>query len=184
MRLIAITQPTMIEDESAYIHRLFETGFDIVHLRKPESDIEKCRCLLKKISDEDKRKIVIHDHHELINEFDLKGLHFNKNVTIVPQGYKGFKTRSCHSFEEVMKYKNDYDYVFLSPIFDSISKVGYKSSFTYDMLKNASNHGVIDDKVVALGGVTFDKIPYLQELNFGGAAILGGVGIAAGVVRC
>ena len=74
-----------------------------------------------------------------------------------------------------MKYKNDYDYVFLSPIFDSISKAGYKSSFTEEMLKDASSKGIIDKKVVALGGVTLDMIPYLKELNFGGAAMMGGV---------
>ena len=173
MKLIAITQPSMIEDESSYIRRLFESGIDIVHLRKPDADIEQCRRLLRELSDEERRKIVIHDYHELINEFDLKGLHFNKNITIVPDDYKGFKTRSCHSFEEVMKYKNDYDYVFLSPIFDSISKVGYKSAFTDEILREASSKNIIDNKVVALGGVTFDKIPYLKELNFGGAAMLG-----------
>ena len=173
MKLIAITQPSMIEDESSCIRRLFESGIDIVHLRKPDADIEQCRRLLRELSDEERRKIVIHDHHELINEFDLKGLHFNKNITIVPGDYKGFKTRSCHSFEEVMKYKNDYDYVFLSPIFDSISKVGYKSAFTDEILREASSKNIIDNKVVALGGVTFDKIPYLKVLNFGGAAMLG-----------
>ena len=72
-----------------------------------------------------------------------------------------------------MKYKNDYDYVFLSPIFDSISKVGYNSAFTEDMLRDASVKGIIDEKVVALGGVTFEKISYLKELNFGGAAMMG-----------
>ena len=173
MKLIAITQPSMIEDEARHIHELLETGFDIVHLRKPDADVEQCRRLLRELSDEDRRKIIIHDYHELIIEFDLKGLHFNKNVTIVPQDYEGFKTKSCHSFEEVMKYKDDYDYVFLSPIFDSISKAGYKSAFTEEMLKEASDKGIIDEKVVALGGVTFDKIPYLKELNFGGAAMMG-----------
>ena len=173
MKLIAITQPSMIEDESVFVSKLFEKGFDIVHLRKPDADIEQCRRLLRELSDEERRKIVIHDHHELMNEFNLKGLHFNKNVTVVPDDYKGFKTRSCHSFDEVMKYKNDSDFVFLSPIFDSISKVGYNSAFTEDMLRDASVKGIIDEKVVALGGVTFEKISYLKELNFGGAAMMG-----------
>jgi thiamine-phosphate pyrophosphorylase len=70
-------------------------------------------------------------------------------------------------------YKKHFDYVFLSPIFDSISKAGYKSAFTEEMLKEASDKGIIDEKVVALGGVTFDKIPYLKKLNFGGAAMMG-----------
>jgi thiamine-phosphate pyrophosphorylase len=94
----------------------------------------------------------------------------------LPKDYQGFKTRSCHSLEEVKMYKDEFDYVFLSPIFDSISKVGYKSAFDEEVLRKASEQGIIDEKVVALGGVTFDKIPYLKELNFGGAAMMGSLG--------
>lgn len=173
MKLIAITKPYCENDEAAFIRRLFESGFDIVHLRKPEADINYCRALLEQLTEEERTKIVVHDYHILYEEFSLKGIHINKNVTTLPEGYHGFKTRSCHSFEEVVKYKNDFDYVFLSPIFDSISKVGYKSAFTEEMLKGASDKGIIDEKVVALGGVTFDKIPYLKKLNFGGAAMMG-----------
>ena len=103
----------------------------------------------------------------------MKGIHLNKNVTILPNGYEGFKTRSCHSFEEIIKYKHEYDYLFLSPIFNSISKVGYKSGFNEEELLKASTDGLIDEKVIALGGVTFDKIPYLKRLHFGGVAMIG-----------
>ena len=82
---------------------------------------------------------------------------------------------SCHSFEEIEKYKTEYDYLFLSPIFDSISKTGYKSSFTTDQLLKASTNGIIDHKVIALGGITLDMLPYFQELNFGGIAMIGGI---------
>ena len=173
MKLIAITKPYCENDEAAFIRRLFESGFDIVHLRKPEADINYCRALLEQLTEEERTKIVVHDYHILYEEFSLKGIHINKNVTTLPKDYQGFKTRSCHSLEEVIKYKNDFDYVFLSPIFDSISKAGYKSAFTEEMLKEASDKGIIDEKVVALGGVTFDKIPYLKKLNFGGAAMMG-----------
>ena len=43
----------------------------------------------------------------------------------------------------------------------------YKSAFDEEVLRKATEQGIIDEKVVALGGVTFDKIPYLKELNFG-----------------
>ncbi len=173
MKLIAITKPYCENDEAAFIRRLFESGFDIVHLRKPETDINYCRVLLEKLTEEERKKIVVHDYHILYEEFSLKGIHINKNVTTLPKDYQGFKTRSCHSLEEVKMYKNDFDYVFLSPIFDSISKVGYKSAFAEDVLRKATEQGIVDEKVVALGGVTFDKITYLKELNFGGAAMMG-----------
>lgn len=175
MKLIAITRPFIIEDEAAFIRHIFESGFDILHLRKPDADIQYCRELLKKLNLEERKNIIVHDYPDLYEEFSLKGIHINKNVTTLPESYQGFRTRSCHSLEEVMRYKNYYDYVFLSPIFDSISKVGYNSAFSDKMLREASSKGIIDEKVVALGGVTFDKIPYLKELNFGGAAMLGNI---------
>ena len=51
------------------------------------------------------------------------------------------------------------------------------------MLRQAADDGIIDEKVIALGGVTFDKLPYLRELNFGGAAMLGALYSRQGVMR-
>ena len=189
MKLIAITKPYFYEGEAAVIRRLLASGFDFIHLRKPCTDVAcrneckdvacrvhiKIRNLLNELSSEERSKIVVHDYPELYEEFSLRGIHINKNVTTLPKDYQGFKTRSCHSLEEVKLYKNDFDYVFLSPIFDSISKQGYKSAFTEDELRRASEEGIIDEKVVALGGVTYDKIPLLKDLGFGGAAMMGGV---------
>ena len=175
MKLIAITKPDFYDGEAAFIKRLFESGFDIVHLRKPNSDIDNCRNILNELSSEERSRIVVHDYPELYYEFSLKGIHINKNIVKYPEGYQGFKTRSCHSLEEVKLYKDDFDYVFLSPIFDSISKEGYNSAFTQDELRRASEEGVIDEKVVALGGVDFDDFSFLKGLNFGGAAMLGSI---------
>lgn len=175
MKIIAITSPEVIEADEYIIKVLIKQGIDIVHLRKPDSSIDECRNLLAKLTDKERGKIVVHDYPELYYEFSLMGIHINKNITSLPEGYSGVKTRSCHSLEEVQMYKDDYDYLFLSPIFDSISKKGYQSNFTDAKLRQASRIGVIDHKVIALGGVTFDKIPYLQSLNFGGVAMLGAI---------
>lgn len=175
MKLIAITTPKVTEDDVLIIGGLLRKGVDIIHLRKPDSGIDECRNLLTGLTDLQRSRIVVHDYPELYDEFSLMGIHVNKNVTVLPDGYYGLKTRSCHSFEEIIKYKDEYDYLFLSPIFDSISKVGYKSAFTEEDLFRASAEGIIDEKVVALGGVTFDRIPFLEELNFGGVAMIGGI---------
>ena len=175
MKIIAITTPKVIDEDTFLIKNLLERGIDFVHLRKPDADINACRKLLSELTDEERTKIIVHDFPELYFEFSLKGIHINRNVTSLPNDYKGYKTRSCHSLEEIIKYKNDYDYLFLSPIFDSISKVGYKSEFNNQDLLEASEGGIIDEKVIALGGVTFDKIPYLEELHFGGVAMIGGL---------
>ena len=192
MRIIAISSPKAVNDEAFLIKALLKNGVDIVHLRKPQSEfcdsevrlgsfysgtnaIGYIRALLKDLSAEERSKIIVHDYYELYEEFSLKGIHINKNIKTLPKDYKGFKTRSCHAIEEVLKYKEEFDYLFLSPVFDSISKGGYKSTFSSEQLLEASKAGVIDDKVVALGGVTINKIPFLKSLNFGGVAMLGAI---------
>lgn len=175
MKIIAITTPKIISDDDYIIRGLLDNGVDIVHLRKPESTVDECRVLLSNLGDEYRGRIVVHDYPELFYEFSLMGVHVNKNIRTMPRGYSGLRTRSCHSFEEVVRYKEECDYLFLSPIFDSISKVGYMSAFDHDSLRQASIGGVIDGRVIALGGVTFDRIDYLKELHFGGVAMSGAI---------
>ncbi|MBO5085993.1 MAG: thiamine phosphate synthase [Paludibacteraceae bacterium] len=175
MKIIAITTPKMIDEDAYLISNLLKLGIYSIHLRKPEATIHECQQLLSQLTDNERAKIIIHDYPELYTEFSLKGIHINKNITSLPNDYNGFKTRSCHSFEEIKRYKNEYDYLFLSPIFDSISKVGYKSAFTKEELLKVSTSGLIDHKIIALGGITLDMLPYFQELNFGGIAMIGGI---------
>lgn len=173
MLWLVITSPTFFPGETAFIHRLFACGVDIVHLRKPGATANDCARLLDGLTSDDRRRIVIHDFFELAQPYGLRGIHLNARRSTVPDGWQGHVSRSCHSLEEVKRYKDACDYVFLSPIFDSVSKQGYASAFTDETLREASKDGIIDHKVVALGGVTPDKIDYLQQLNFGGAAMLG-----------
>lgn len=175
MKLIAITTPKVTNDDTSIIKHLLDRGIDIVHLRKPESSINECRKLLDSLDAKERARIIIHNYPELYFEYSLLGIHSNHNITTLPDGYSGLRTRSCHTLEEVARYKDDYDYVFLSPIFDSISKIGYKSRFSDIVLRDASRDGIIDQKVIALGGVTLDKIPYLKALHFGGAAMMGAI---------
>lgn len=175
MKIIAITTPKEEDDDVFLIKVLLDKGIDIIHLRKPESNINYCRFLLNNLTHSEHMRIVIHDYPELYDEYSLMGIHLNKNITSLPDDYNGVKTRSCHSIEEIQQYKAECDYLFLSPIFDSISKNGYKSRFSHDDLTKASADGIIDHKVIALGGITFDSIDYLKRLNFGGVAMIGGI---------
>ena len=65
--------------------------------------------------------------------------------------------------------------MFLSPVFDSISKAGYRGAFPPQELDGAARRGLIDHKVVALGGVSAQKMPQVHAWGFGGVALLGAV---------
>ena len=186
MKWIVITLPDFIEKESTYINQLFKAGIDLLHLRKPESNIEECKRLIQEIDEKWHKKIVVHDHFELCQEFHLHGIHLNRRSHEIPEGFQGSISQSCHSFKEVeqvlqpisSKSKDEKSailkpacqYVFLSPIFDSISKKGYKHFFSNKDLEEAGINGIINERVVALGGVTPEYIPQLRAWNFGGAA--------------
>ena len=185
--------PDFIEHEAKYINQLFEAGIDLLHLRKPNSNIEDCERLLQEIPQKWHSQIVVHDHFELCEKYQLHGIHLNRRNHQIPEGVKGSISRSCHSLEEIKEIfskhkehctqkKNSlqkespiYQYVFLSPIFDSISKQGYTHSFSNKDLEDAAANGLINSKVIALGGITALYIPQLRAWNFGGAAFLGDV---------
>ena len=62
--------------------------------------------------------------------------------------------------------------MFLSPIFNSISKCGYNSNFSEHSLTEYAKKGLLK-KVVALGGVEANNIELLNKYELYGAAVLG-----------
>ena len=75
--------------------------------------------------------------------------------------------------EELQTRRTGMDYVFLSPIFQSISRPERKPGFTAAELHTASRAGLIDRKVMAAGGINSTTLTLLQDYGFGGAVILG-----------
>ena len=175
MEWIVITSPGFLQGEADFIDKLFNHGLDRLHLRKPGADIGECRRLLDGISREWLPRIVVHDNFGLCREYGLGGVHLNGRNPMAPPNHEGSVSRSCHSLEEISRYKGECDYLTLSPIFNSISKQGYMAAFEPEQLAAARGSGLIDSRVMALGGVTLENIPRVRELGFGGVAILGDV---------
>lgn len=173
---IVITLPSFIPHEAERICSILAEGkADIVHIRKPEASMDDVETLIKEVLAirDVSGQLVLHDYHLLALKYNLRGIHLNSRNPLPPYGWKGSVSRSCHTLYEVVEWKPMCDYVSLSPIFDSISKQGYRSSFTAEDIAAAKAKGIIDNKVLALGGVTYDLLPQIREMGFGGAMILG-----------
>lgn len=166
-KLIAITPEQTLSDETERIVRLIDAGFDYIHLRKPQMSEADMREYVKALPAECRGRLKMHYFLPLAGEFGLGGVHLNSRCQLPPEGWRGQTSRSCHSLSEV-DANHGLDYVFLSPVFDSISKQGYHSNFAESQLR-----GNVDGKVIALGGVTADKIQWLADVGFGGCALLG-----------
>ncbi len=175
MKLILMTTPFFFVEEHQILNALFDEGLEILHLRKPSTEPVYSERLLTLIPESYRKRIVVHDHFYLKNEYNLKGIHLNHRNPELPQKYKGHISCSCHTADEVMMHKKVCDYVFLSPIFDSISKENYSSTFSQGDLRELASKKVIDRKVMALGGIDLDNIAQVKDLGFGGAVILGDI---------
>lgn len=170
---IVITLPYFFDGEAEQIVQLLHSSVDLIHIRKPESKAEELERLIMSIPSEYYPRLVLHDHHELAMKYHLHGVHLNGRNPQPPMGWEGSVSKSCHSLEEVKEWKGKCDYVSLSPIFDSISKQGYHAAFSSSEIEEARRVGIIDKKVLALGGVTFNKIDDVLRMGFGGGMILG-----------
>lgn len=173
MKIIIITLPEFFSWEAFFINKFFSEGLETLHLRKPGAQLSDYETLIKQIEPQFYNRIVLHDCFSLAEKYGLKGVHLNSRNPQPPENFSGTVSKSLHSIEEVIREKDNFDYVSLSPIFDSVSKKGYNSKFTLEELKNLKNQGVIDEKVYALGGVTRESLPLVKNLGFGGAMILG-----------
>lgn len=166
MKLIAITTPDFRQGEDLAICRLIDNGWQRVHIRKPDATRDQLAELIKKIPEKYYDALTLHDHFDLAIKFGLGGIHLNRRNPLPPLNWKGLISRSCHTIEETILYSR-LDYLTLSPIFDSISKPGYKSKFSRVQLKNINLK-----KIYVLGGVTFSHLNQLEDIGFKGAAIL------------
>ena len=188
--VIVITKPEFFEGEAEQIVQLLDSGrADLVHIRKPLvsladsargleltelAGLERLERLIQALPARLYGRLVLHDGHQLAIKYGLRGVHLNSRHPQPPEGFKGAVSISCHSLKELAECrKQPYAYMSLSPIFDSISKRGYRSAFSADDIAAARSQGLIDERVMALGGITFDRISEVTKMGFGGAMILG-----------
>lgn len=166
--IIAVTPPYFFEGESEKINKILsEKMANYVHIRKPEANVLEIEKLIRGINSEFHPLLKLHDHFELLDKYSLGGIHLNSRCSEMHPKAKSISV-SIHSLEEI-EGKEKFDYFFISPVFDSISKKGYKAAYDLNLLSQK----IQGKKAIALGGVTPEKFPLLGSLGFSGAALLG-----------
>lgn len=173
MKLLLLSTSDFFVEEDTIINALFEEGLDLLHLRKPDSEPVYSERLLTLLPEQWHKQIVVHEHFYLKDEFNLRGIHLSERNPEPPAGYSGQVSCSCHSLDELARLKTSMDYVFLSPVFKSITYPDRLAAFTDQELHDAARAGLIDRKVMAAGGINSETLPLLSDYGFGGAVILG-----------
>lgn len=170
-QVIFITEPYFYPSEATEITEALRSGrANRVHIRKPSSGEEELLRLLEAIPLELRPRLSLHDHHQLATPMDIGGVHVNSRNSAISNGFKGIRSISLHDINQLRDLPEEYDYAFLSPIYPSISKPGYRGRFNGEELRESL---LTTDRIIALGGVTPDRSLELQEMGFAGYAMLG-----------
>ncbi len=174
--LIVITPEVSLNNEAEIITSLFESGLQILHVRKPNYSIEEYRHLLSEIPQKFHPNIVIHNHYELLNDFDLKGVHFPESIRLEGNvSIHKIVSTSFHKLEDITSDKINFEYAFFSPVFQSISKHGYTPALELNVLRDFLNttKNKIQFPLIALGGISDKTISQTRDIGFSGAASIG-----------
>ncbi|MGZ5304675.1 MAG: thiamine phosphate synthase [Bacteroidia bacterium] len=186
MKLIVITSEHHFDKEHEQIKKLFKAGLNTLHVRKPTYSRKRMKAFIAEIPEKYHKKLVLHSHHSLAFKYKIKGIHFTENHRksfikhlFAYRFYKIFRpelqlSASYHHIKEVEKLSaNKYKYVFLSPVFQSISKDNKKKGMDMSRIQDALRQ--TNAKVIALGGIEADKLVRCQNVGFVGIAVLGNI---------
>lgn len=175
MKLVIISAPHPVTREEELVRGMLKAGLTHFHLRRPTWQKSDFQNALLGYTKQERKNIVLHSQHDLVPELGLKARHFTSSsrpelpLQVDPLHPS---SASLHSLQEVQQDLRGFDYVFLSPIFDSISKEGYKAVFKLEELRKALPALC---PVIALGGITTENCAIARDLGFDGVAVLGSV---------
>src|ERR1051326_8737208 len=167
MKLIIISPSERKDSEIPYLLNMFEHGLPSYHLRKTEFSTRELKDFIDEIPEKYQKRIVIHTHHELAMKFNLQGVYISRSHK--KRKYRTalrmlwFKLRkrnlqvsaTLRSIEDILDHQPKFDYVLLSPVFDSLSG-NFQAGFTEHNLRHALQNSRY--KVLARGGASVENI--------------------------
>lgn len=180
MQLIVVSNPDAVDGEADVINALFNEGLELFHLRKPGSRQEDMAELVQAIERRYQQRIVWHQHHELCEQFGSTRVHLPESRRREMQAgeweemkKKGYTlSTSVHAMGDYDTLPEGFSYTFYGPVFDSISKQGYKPTGEIPAWPVRKNRRT---SVMAIGGVEPGNIHRVKQLSFDGAALLGAI---------
>ncbi|GAA3980057.1 thiamine phosphate synthase [Hymenobacter antarcticus] len=184
MKLFLISPPAAVADETELVGEMLAAGLARFHLRKPAWEPAAIADYLARLPVRHLTRVVVHGQPSLVREFRLGGLHLTAAARAAcrrrPLLLPGQTlSTSFHHLAELREHRRHYDYVFLSPIFDSLSKLNYPAAFTIEALTKAlaalRGRAGYGPQVMALGGIDEHRLAAVRQAGFAGAAVLGSV---------
>jgi thiamine-phosphate pyrophosphorylase len=188
-RLVVITRPDFFPGEAACLEGLLDAGLEKLHLRKPGATDDEVEGLLRQLSSRWYSRLVLHGSRVLAGKYGIPQIHCPVKAWRDWGRVGGTElvvSVSLHSWEEFDELEkelahkkagevegdhgSDIEYVWMSPLFDSISKPGYMANAGL-LQRIPARHRRI--KVIGLGGINPETILPVIRHGWDGAAVLG-----------
>jgi thiamine-phosphate pyrophosphorylase len=169
-KLIVVTHPGHLNDEIDICKDLLNAGLQRLHVRKYKWSPDKIEEWLRHFSHEQLCRISVHHQQDIFEKLHLGGLHlpYKNDFSFSKRTDQTFSC-SVHTWDEAKNAMEHCDYVFISPVFDSISKLAYQQNpellTVPDKLKSK--------KIFALGGIDNTNISDIHKMGYYGAVVLG-----------
>lgn len=186
MQLRLLTPEKNIPNEAETINTLFGLGLHKLHLRKPNFGTSDYRSYINQIDLLYHTSIIIHGCYELYTELKLGGIHLNSKSRERQDIWREIQdisstsiSTSFHSWQEIEENTFQYGSVFISPLFNSISKAGYLATTPPEGImttrESLNDNQKLCPEIIGLGGIDKNAIPILQRHGYDGAGLLGAI---------
>lgn len=176
--LAVLTLPDVFAGEAEQLEGLLEAGLGRLHLRKPVAEPAELEGLVRRLAPRWSERLVLHGGRELALRHGIPNVHGSVDLCdgrgrsgggpYVGGGEGLVISTSVHSWEEFGLLPEGLAYAFISPLFDSISKVGYLANA--ELLRRPNPGPCLP---VGLGGVNAETLGEMVRLGWKGAAVLG-----------
>lgn len=179
MELHAVTNDSLPVDELIKQIKAIAPEVDFIHIRERSKTASELVDLVKRLFLEGvpKEKLIINDRVDValltnIHRVHLPGHSFSPKELRkkFPHLHAGV---SVHSIEEAKAAeKNGAEYVMFGHVYDTTCKPGLKARGV-QLVKELTS--ALSIPVVAIGGLTPDRIPELKHANVKGVAVMSGI---------
>lgn len=178
--LLVITHPEPVPGETLIWQHLLAAGAGAVLLRRPQWQEADYARVLEQTDPGCYPQLLIAQHASLCRRFGLMGLHFSESARSGAhaqelQEYRrqGWQlSTGIHDEQALPDAGSPWRLLLLSPVFDSLSKPGYKGRFKAGFRLHKRD---CPAQVLALGGVDHTNAALAREMGFDGAALLGAI---------
>lgn len=166
--------------DEKYFNKLLDYGAKLIQIRSKELSEEKLRKLLIRYNELRDAKygdvtLIVNDYVEIAKLVD--GVHLGQGDSCPKKaretlGSKSIIGLSTHNLEQIKNAPVEtLDYLALGPIFHSNTKSGHAPVVGLEKLKEAV--GVSKLPIVAIGGITFERMDEVIEAGASSVAMIG-----------